>query len=86
MVRFSLCNENGIVAFLLHQYPDLTSLTSLLTSLSSLTALDIIFDSRESLHFAITLPENGRVFEKAENAMLCFAITLRSFARNCAFL
>ena len=47
MVRFSLCNENGIVAFTLHQYPDLTS-------------VDISFDSRESLHFAITLPENGR--------------------------
>ena len=63
MVRFSLCNENGIVAFTLHQYPDLTSVDITFDIAILLTAIDITFDSRESLHFAITLPENGRVFE-----------------------
>lgn len=48
-----------------------------------LTSVDITFDSRESLYFAITFPENGRLFEKLEAAKGLFCKGLRGFARKC---
>ena len=48
-----------------------------------LTSVDITFDSRESLYFAITFPENGRLFEKLEAVKGLFCKGLRGFARKC---
>lgn len=48
-----------------------------------LTSVDITFDSRESLYFAITFPENGRLFEKLEAVKGLFCKGLRGFAREC---
>jgi len=50
-----------------------------------LTSLDISFDSRESLYFGITLPENGVLFENSEKLTPYFIGTLRGFAWICRF-
>ena len=50
-----------------------------------LTSLDISFDSRESLYFGITLPENGVLFENPEKLTPYFTGTLRGFAGICRF-
>lgn len=52
---------------------------------SLLTSLDISFDSRESLYFGITLPENGVLFENLENLTPYFIGALRGFAGICRF-
>lgn len=50
-----------------------------------LTSLDSTSDSRESLYFGITLPENGVLFENPENLTPYFIGTLRGFAGICRF-